>query len=178
MCDLYMQDRDLSCSESILPLVGCPPTHWGDGRCDPLCGTSVCNYDGGDCPAGLDMVGCEYEAQDGKYAPGGIPCWDVIDKSICIEAAQCSWQAVQDPCTGTATDTDSYPSCAEEFEHELSHIATPDKSAACPPGCNYNGYGVCLDDPVGFFYNSRCDIQFNTSACGFDNGKYSIHLRH
>jgi hypothetical protein len=46
MCDIYMQDRELSCSRTILASDGCPPTKWGDGVCDDLCGTAACNFDG------------------------------------------------------------------------------------------------------------------------------------
>lgn len=98
MCDLYMQDRDLSCSETILPGDGCPSANWGDGKCDERCGTARCNYDGGDCPVGLDMLSCPFKKSPGPngepalYGPDETACSSIAVKDSCDVAAQCSWR--------------------------------------------------------------------------------------
>lgn len=98
MCDLYMQDRDLSCSETILPGDGCPSGKWGDGNCDDRCGTARCNYDGGDCPVGLDMLSCPFRKSPGPngepalYGPHGTACSSIVAEDSCDAAAQCSWR--------------------------------------------------------------------------------------
>lgn len=144
-CDIYMQDRGLSCSASILPAVGCSPSAWGNGQCDPLCGTVDCQWDGGDCPEGLDMLTCEYDRDrsrggDGKYGFESGQRKDCSSMSVvhmkpsCTAAAQCRWAEVNDTMTGIFTAS-------------------------------------CVDDPLGFFYNGRCDLEFNTTACAYDNGE-------
>ena len=137
-CDIYMQDRALSCSASILPTVGCPPSQWGNGQCDPLCGTEACRFDGGDCPD-FDMVMCEYARTDDLYGVAGdgmrVPCSDwssTFNRDQCTAAAQCRWSVVNNTETG-AVETE------------------------------------CVDDPLGFYYNGKCDLEFNTSSCSFDN---------
>ena len=136
MCDLYMQDRDLSCSDTILPADGCPPQKWGDGVCDDRCGTARCNYDGGDCPVGLDMLNCHFKQSDGLYGPTvgdeRMACASVTTQAPCVSEPQCSWR-----------------------ETNSSGVVT----------------GACEDGPMDFWYNGRCDMAFNVSACNFDNGE-------
>jgi hypothetical protein len=128
MCDMYLQDRGMSCSATILPGEGCSPQpgddengvarppEWHDGTCQALCGTEKCKYDGGDCPVGLDMLAC-----DRLFTPGECTQHNQI---ACTVHSQCKWQ-------GT----------------------------------------TCLDDPDGFYWDGKCDMRFNNSACNWDNGE-------
>ena len=140
MCDIYLFDRGLSCSESILPAEGCSPMpghdeqtgfplppEWGDGVCQPMCGTELCKFDNGDCPVGLDMLACD-RLLDPEECPSRA------DEATCEEHSQCHWHQP----TTLEDDTQT---------------------------------GSCVDDPDGFYWDDTCDLMFNNSACGYDNGE-------
>ena len=143
MCDAYLQDRRLSCSDTILPNLGCSPVpgadangmalppQWNDNVCQPLCGTARCGYDGGDCPAGLDQLACdkrmaEAGCLDQTTSPAQYKCSACSAPTTCAEHVQCSWAASS---------------------------------------------GSCVDNPDGFYYDGVCDLRFNTTECGYDNGE-------
>lgn len=131
MCDLYMQDRDLSCSETILPADGCPPQKWGDGICDDRCGTARCNYDGGDCPVGLDMLNCPFKKEargnglPPLYGPDGTACSDILTEDPCTSAAQCSWRSTNS--SGVVTEF------CEDGPMDFWYNGRCDLEVCCPP---------------------------------------------
>ena len=134
MCDMYLQERHLSCSDTILPNDGCSPvpgtdehgallrSQWNDGVCQPVCGTERCGYDGGDCPVGLDMLACDRRMEETECSGR--------TSAACAEISQCIWRV----------------------------------DAASPSGS-------CQDNPDGFYHDGVCDLRFNTTECGFDNGE-------
>jgi hypothetical protein len=84
------------------------------------------------------------------------------------------------PMCGTARcgyDGDDCPAgldmiaCDRRIEEAMcSQKAT---QAACgeDPQCRWSSTAGCTDYPDGFFFDDKCDLRFNTTECGYDNGE-------
>jgi hypothetical protein len=175
MCDVIMKDGGLSCTDTILPPLGCYPGDWGDGTCNPACGTLACAWDGGDCPIGLDMALCDYVAATGKgYALNGGECSAIPTQSSCDLEPQCRWENITSIARHENTSVQSV--CVTDRLNFFSNGKCDLKFNTS--GCAWDN-GECTkcswDDPAHNCIQSNvgdgyCDADCHTADCGWDGG--------
>jgi hypothetical protein len=143
MCDKYLVDRAFSCSDTILPLEGCSPMPGTDSSTGLLLPPQ---WSDGVCQPLCGTARCRHDG-------GDCPAFQMVSdgNTPACDPGQCNTRLDRQSCE----DSSGQPGTA------LGQCVWEANTQHCQ--ISYS--------PVDFFADGKCDLKFNTSECGYDNGE-------
>lgn len=163
--------------------TGCWNDMLGNGQCDVVCNTTLCQRDNGSCGVSMTGPSCSPGCTEAMRLSGR--CYTDCNNELCgygngacLCAPGCTpdlrANRVCDPVCNTLNCTNDNGMCAEcSFGCTGAMLQSEDCHEPCNnPACNFNNWNCrCAANCTNaLLYNSHCDPACNTLNCNYDNG--------